>query len=150
MSDYEFMMSLRIRHPRIDPAEITRALGIEAQHTWRAGEQRRDSAGQELGGAHHETYWMGRVMAKPELARDHVSVESEILHTLGTLRRCFDFLATLKTEGGSAELHVSLYAREEFRLEFLPEALSLLGRLGLTVALEIKPNPRAPSAVALN
>jgi hypothetical protein len=150
MSDYEFMMSLRIRHPRIDPAEITRALGIEAQHTWRAGEQRRDSAGQELGGAHHETYWMGRVMAKPELARDHVSVESEILHTLGRLRRCFDFLATLKTEGGSAELHVSLYAREEFRLEFLPEALSLLGRLGLTVALEIKPNPRAPSAVALN
>jgi hypothetical protein len=24
MSDYEFMMSLRVRHPRIDPPEVTR------------------------------------------------------------------------------------------------------------------------------
>ncbi len=150
MSDYEFMMSLRIRHPRIDPAEITRALGIEAQHTWRAGDRRRDSTGGEIGGTHRESYWMGHLMTKPELARDNVSVESEIMHALGTLRRCFDFLETLKAEGGSAELHVSLYAREEFRLEFLPESLGLLGRLGLAVALEVKPNPQALSAVALN
>jgi hypothetical protein len=150
MSDYEFMMSLRIRHPRIDPAEITRVLGIEAQHTWRAGDTRRNPAGDELGGTHRETYWMGRLMPKPSLAQDNVSVESEILHTLGTLRRCFDFLAQLKTEGGSAELHVSLYAREEFRLEFLPEALSLIGRLGLAIALEVKPNPQLLTAAALN
>jgi Domain of unknown function (DUF4279) len=150
MSDYEFMMSLRIRHPRIDPAEITRVLGIEAQHTWRAGDLRRDSAGDELGGTHGDSYWMGRLTVKPELARDDVSVESEILHTLGTLRRCFDFLTTLKAEGGSAELHVGLYARQDFRLEFLPEALALLGRLGLAIALDVKPNPQAPSAVALN
>ena len=149
MSDYEFMMSLRIRHPRIDPAEITRALGIEAQHTWRAGDSRQGSAGNELGGTHRESYWIGRLMMKPELARDHVSVESEIMHTLGTLRRCFDFLATLTAEGGSAELHVSLYAREEFRLEFLPESLALLGRLGLVVAIEVKPSAQALGAAAL-
>jgi hypothetical protein len=93
---------------------------------------------------------MGRLMPKPSLAQDNVSVESEILHTLGTLRRCFDFLAQLKTEGGSAELHVSLYAREEFRLEFLPEALSLIGRLGLAIALEVKPNPQLLTSAALN
>jgi hypothetical protein len=150
MSDYEFMMSLRIRHPRIDPAEITRVLGIDAQHTWRAGDVRRDAAGDELAGRHRESYWMGRLMTKPELAQDQVSVESEIMHTLGTLRRCFDFLETLKAEGGSAELHISLYAREEFRLEFLPESLALLGRLGLAVVLEVKPNPQVLSAVALN
>jgi hypothetical protein len=38
-------------------------------------------------------------------------------------------------------LHVNIYAREEFNLEFLPETLSLLGRLGLTVAIEVKPHP---------
>jgi hypothetical protein len=150
MSDYEFMMSLRIRHPRIDPAEITLALRIEPQHTWRAGDVRRDSAGSELGGTHRESYWMGRLMTKPELARDHVGVESEILRTLGTLRRSFDFLERLKEQGGSAELHVSLYAREEFRLELLPESLLLLGRLGLAIALDVKPNPQVPSAVPLN
>lgn len=150
MSDYEFMMSLRIRHPRIDPAEITLALHIEPQHTWRAGEIRRDSAGAEIGGTHRESYWMGRLMTKPELARDDVDVESEILRTLGTLRRAFDFLEKLKEEGGSAELHVSLYARDEFRLELLPESLSLLGRMGLAVALEVKPNCQAPKTGALN
>lgn len=150
MSDYEYMMSLSIRHPRIDPAEITLALRIEPQHTWRAGDLRRDSAGTELAGTHRESYWMGRLMTKPELARDRVGIESEILRTLGTLRRSFDLLERLKEEGGSAELHISLYAREEFRLELLPESLGLLGRLGLAIALEVKPKPEVPSAVALN
>jgi uncharacterized protein DUF4279 len=145
MANYEFMVSLRIRHPRIDPAQITRALGVEPQHTWRAGDLRLDSAGGEMGGIHRESYWMGRLMEQPRLAQDHVSVESEMLHTLGTLRRCFDFLEMLKAESGSAELHVSLYARDEFRLELLPESLALLGRLGLAIALEVK-----PSAAELN
>jgi hypothetical protein len=150
MSDYEFMMSLRIRHPNIDPAEITRELCIEPQHTWRAGEVRRDSAGSEIGGTHRESYWMARLMKAPELARDNEGVESAILRTLGTLRRSLDFLERLKDQAGAAELQISLYAREEFRLEFLAESLALLGRMGLAVALEIKPNPQVSNAVALN
>ena len=93
---------------------------------------------------------MGRLMTKPELARDQVGVESEILRALGTLRSVFRSPEEAEEEGGSAELHVSLYAREEFRLELLPESLSLLGRLGLALALDVKPTPEEPSAVALN
>jgi hypothetical protein len=148
MSDYEFTMSLRIRHPTVDPAEITRHLGIEPQHVWRAGEPRRDPAGSEVGGTYRESYWMGRLMASPQLASDHVGVESEILRTLAQLRRSFGFLETLKLEGGVAELHVSIFAREEFRLELVPESLALLGRLGLTVALEVKPHPHGVGAIA--
>ena len=33
MSEYEFTASLRMRHPRIDPAAITQTLGIRPQHT---------------------------------------------------------------------------------------------------------------------
>jgi hypothetical protein len=141
MSDYQFMMSLRIRHPRIDPTEITRVLGIEPQHIWSAGDRRLDTVGGEIDGIRSESYWMGRLMAEPALARDRVSVETQVEHTLGTLRRCFNFLEKLKAEGGSAELHVSLFARQEFRLEFLPESLALLGRAGLAVVLEVKPTP---------
>lgn len=143
MSGYEFTMSLRIRHPHIDPAEITRSLGISPQHTWRAGDTRRDPGGGELEGRYRESYWMGRLMAQPELASDHMGVESEILRMLAQLRRSFGFLETLKEEGGIAELHVSVFAREDFRLEFLPESLSMLGRIGLTVALEVSPHPNA-------
>jgi Domain of unknown function (DUF4279) len=147
VSEYEFTLSLRIRHPSVEPAEITRNLGIEPQHTWRAGDPRRDVAGSEINGTYRESYWMGRLMAKPELAADQVGVESEVLRTLALLRRSFGFFVTLKAEGGVAELHVSIFAREEFSLEFLPESLSLLGRLGLTVAIEVKPHPFELTAI---
>jgi hypothetical protein len=150
MSDYEFTMSLRIRHPNVDPAEITRTLGIQPQHTWRAGEARRDSDGQTLDGEYRESFWMGRLMTRPELASDHVGVESEVLRVLAQLRRSFVFLEALKDDGGKAELHVSIFAREEFRLDFLPESLGLLGRLGLTVALEVSPHPHGVPAVAVS
>ena len=148
MGNYEFTLSLRIRHPHIAPAEITRSLGIEPQHTWRAGDPRRDPSGVEINGTYRESYWMTRLMAKPELAADQVSVESEVLRTLAQLRRSFGFLMTLKAEGGVADLHVNIFAREEFNLEFLPETLSLLGRLGLTVAIEVKPRPHDLGAIA--
>ncbi|MGA2398133.1 MAG: DUF4279 domain-containing protein [Steroidobacteraceae bacterium] len=148
MGNYEFTISLRIRHPTIAPAEITRNLGIEPQHAWQAGDPRRNPAGVEINGTYRESYWMARLMAKPELAADRVSVESEVLRTLATLRRAFGFLVTLKAEGGVADLHVNIFAREEFSLEFLPESLSLLGRLGLTVAIEVKPHPLEVGAVA--
>jgi hypothetical protein len=54
-----------------------------------------------------------------------------ILRTLAQLRKSSGFLATLKDEGGAAELQVSIFVREEFCLELLPESLALLGRLGL-------------------
>jgi hypothetical protein len=40
MSEYEFTLSLRLRHPAIDPTKITQTLGIEPQHTWKAGDRR--------------------------------------------------------------------------------------------------------------
>jgi hypothetical protein len=148
MSDYEFTMSLRIRHPRVDPAQVTRALGIEPQHTWRAGDPRRDPAGAALDGCYRESYWMGRLMAEPQLASDQIGVASVVMQVLGQLRRSFDFLETLKAEGGEAELLVSIFARENFRLDFLPESLSLLGRIGLTLAMEVNPHPHGLERIA--
>jgi hypothetical protein len=146
MSDYEFTMSLRIRHPHAEPGEITRNLGIEPQHSWRAGDQRHDSAGNALIGAHRETYWMSRLMTAPQLASSQVGVESEVQRTLAQLRKSFGYLETLKQEGAVGELHISIFAREEFQLEFPPECLGLLGRLGLAMALEVKPHPHGVTA----
>jgi hypothetical protein len=140
MSEYEFTVSLRIRHPTIDPATISATLGIEPQHTWRAGEPRCDPAGAELGGAHHDSYWMGRLMDEPQLSSDKVSVERVILKTLSQLRRAQPFLEQLNAEGGVAEFLVSLYAREDFRLELPSDSLTLLGRMHLAVALDVHPH----------
>jgi Domain of unknown function (DUF4279) len=141
MSEYEFTISLRLRHPAIDPSRITQMLGIEPQHTWKAGDPRRDPAGGALEGVYRESYWMGRLMDEPQLSSARLSVESVLLQTLSHLRRSHDFLEQQHAEGGVAELQISLYAREDFRLELSAQSLALLGRLGLTVALEVHPRP---------
>ncbi len=135
MSEYEFTVSLRIRHPSIEPSRISEALGIEPQHTWKAGDPRRDRAG-----IYRESYWMGRLMDEPQLSSGQMSVESVLLQTLTQLRRAQPFLEQISTEGGIAELSVSLFARENFRLELSADSLALLGRLRLAVALDVQPH----------
>ena len=139
MSEYEFTISLRIRHPNIGPSRITEMLGIEPQHTWQAGDPRRDPAGSDRTGVYRESYWMGRLMDEPQLSSGQVSVESVLLQTLNQLRRSQSFLEQLSADGGVAELSVSLFARENFRLELSSDSLALLGRLRLSVALEVQP-----------
>lgn len=141
MSAYEFTVSLRLRHPTIDPSRITQTLSIEPQHTWRAGDPRRGPAGGALEGVYRESYWMGRLMNEPQLSSERYSVEIVLLETLANLRRSQAFLEQLHAEGGVAELYISLYARETFRLELSDEAFGLLSRLGLAVALDIHPLP---------
>jgi len=140
MSDYEFTLSLRIRHPRIEPAEITRSLAMEPQHSWRAGEKRRDAAGAELSGEYHETLWMCALMTRPALSTGVIGVESQLLQSIGTLRRSQEFLRSLRDSGGFAEIHISLFTRREVLLELPPELLVTLGQLGITVALEVSPH----------
>jgi hypothetical protein len=82
MSEYEFTISLRIRHPSIEPHTITKVLGIEPQHTWKAGDARRSPAGEALEGSYRESYWIARLMPEPELSSGRTSVESVLLQTL--------------------------------------------------------------------
>jgi hypothetical protein len=141
MSDYEFTISLCVRHPTIDPSVITQSLGIEPQHTWRVGEARRGDGGEELEGVYHQSYWTGRLMDAPQLSSsERTTVESVLLQTLAQLRRSHDFLQQLSTGGGTAELVISLFSRGVFRLDLSPETSALLGRLQLTIALDIHPH----------
>jgi hypothetical protein len=136
MSEYEFTASLRMRHPRIDPAAITQTLGIRPQHTWQSGTPRVGPEGESLEGLYRESYWMARLMETPQLS-GQVSVEAVLRDTLANLRRSQAFLERIQAEGGVTELHVSLFARASFSLELPASTLALLGRLGVGVALEI-------------
>jgi len=140
MSDYEFTITLAIRHPDIDPARITAALGIDPQATWRIGDSRLGAQGEPLQGTRRESYWTGRLMPTPQLSSEYSSVEAELLKILAQLRKSDEFLQELRSDGAVSELHVSLFARQEFRLDLSPSTLELLGRLGLAVALEVHPH----------
>lgn len=150
MSEYEFTVSLGIRHPSIAPSRITETLGIEPQYTWKAGDPR-DPGGGERVGVYRESYWVGRLMDQPQRSSGQISVETVLLQTLTQLRRSQSFLEQLDTEGGIAELSITLFARENFRLELSADSLTLLGRLRLSVAVEVQPHaPFDISAPAAN
>jgi hypothetical protein len=139
MSDFAYTISLRIRHPSLDPDSITQALGLEPQHAWRAGDARRDSAGEALEGAYRESYWVGR-LAQGAGTAGQSSAEGALLNALAQLDRTRSFLEQLSAQGGHAELHVSLLAQENFRLDLSAPSLNLLARLGLAVVLEVQTN----------
>jgi hypothetical protein len=52
-----FQLSLRIRHPSIDPEELSREFSIEAAHCFRAGDPRPSRSG--ISSVHPESYWLG-------------------------------------------------------------------------------------------
>ena len=146
MSEYEFTISLRIRHPEIEPARITDVLGLQPQHSWKAGEPRRTPAGDDCAGEYRDSYWMVRLMDAPQLSTTEVSVESVLVQIITQLRRAVAFLEQLRSEGGTSELSISLFARENFQLELSPDTMALLARMGLAVQLDIQPHTRFDAA----
>src|SRR5580704_7190226 len=53
-----YQLSLHVRHPSADPAEISRELGLEATESFRAGEPRQSRSGLAATAVHGETYWV--------------------------------------------------------------------------------------------
>jgi hypothetical protein len=53
-----FQLSLHVRHPSVDPDEISRELGLEAVESFRAGEPRQSRSGVAATAVHGETYWV--------------------------------------------------------------------------------------------
>jgi hypothetical protein len=137
MSTYEFTLSLHIRHPTIDPCRVTQMLGIEPEHAWQAGAPRLGPAGEELEGVYRESYWTARLIQEPQLSCEGVSVESYLMQSVSMLHRAQGFLEQLTIDGGVAELHVSLFARGNFRLDLVAESLALVGRLRLAIVLDV-------------
>lgn len=64
-----FQLSLRIRHPSIDPEEISKGLGIEPEHTFRAGQPRHSKSGVAPATVHRtdlQSAYAGRHPSPPE------------------------------------------------------------------------------------
>ena len=148
MSDYEFAMSLCVRHPDIDPAQITRALGLQPGHVWSRGEERMDAEGAVLGGTHRGSYWLCEIAPRPRFSGERLNVEGEMSRILNMLRKSIGFMQDLHHGGGTAELFVTIFSRGDFRVELFPEEAALLGRMGIAMTIEIKPYAKTADQAA--
>lgn len=143
-----FSISLRVRHPSMDPDIITGTLGIAPEHFWGCGEPRRSASGAKLGGTHRETYWSATLpdaMAQPGLVAVSASHSGSWLmepaiflarHVL-QLKKHRAFFDQLRSEGGDASLLVELAPEAEAAFRLDAAVMRQLAELGLAVEFEM-------------
>jgi hypothetical protein len=161
MNPHDFSIALRIRHPSIAPAEVTRQLGIEPHCAWRAGEPRHVDAGEVGSAVHRETYWVGllptgmpgarlapplgrpgsliaealkRVTAYPQLA---------LYVTLLRMKAAADFWRGFAEQGGTVVCLLQVHNAERFQLDLSPALLLALVELKITLSIDFDGGLRA-------
>lgn len=106
-STFTYSVSLRVRHPNVDPAVLTKALHLEPLHSWRAGEPRRSVGGATLGGEHRESYWSAPLPGQA-VGSAAFALEQFLAQQLVQLSRHRELLARLQDEGGQISLLVEM------------------------------------------
>lgn len=110
-STFNYSMSLRVRHPNVDPALLTQALHLEPLHSWRAGEPRRSVGGATLGGEHRESYWSAPLPGQA-VGTAAFALESFLGQQLVQLNRHRELLSRLQDEGGQISLLIEMSCTE--------------------------------------
>jgi hypothetical protein len=154
-----YCLSLRIRHPSIDPAELSRAFALEPLHAFRAGDLR--AARQGSGSTRHAaSYWLvdlvpglSTAIAFEPSFSDAIGVSQTARQRLGdmaagnpglalslivtqVLKARADLLTRLVAEGGDVTLLVELSTQTLQGFSLAPQTLRALADLAVTVNVE--------------
>lgn len=148
-----FQLSLRIRHPSIDPDDLSRELSIEAAHCFRAGDPRPSRTG--IASVYPESYWLGalspanwpvdatspgalRLLAAQE--RLGVAATRSLGWALSLSTRFFsahaETLRRIVAESGQVSLLITAPAGELSGFSLAPAVSRVFSELGITLEFE--------------
>jgi hypothetical protein len=150
-----FQLSLRVRHPSLDPAEISRQLRMEAEHCFRAGDPRLSRSGLAPASVHTESYWLGALNpaewpAGPAAADDPlVKIARERLAAVScslgwALSLCAlrffsvhaPLLRRIRIEGGQVSVPVTISTADASSFSLMPEVSRVFSELGIALEFE--------------
>lgn len=150
-----FRLALRVRHPSIDPGDLSRAFDIEAEHSFRAGGPRPSRDGRTEGSVHSESYWIGILDTtrqwpglsfvenyKTQLAQRQLAAARKSLGwalCLGCarfLKLHSELLRCIRSEGGEVAILINISSGEIGSFSIEPEASQLFGELGVVLEFE--------------
>jgi hypothetical protein len=134
-STLSFAMSLRVRHPNLDPALLTETLHLEPLHCWRAGEPRRSATGAALGGEHRESYWSAPLPGEG-VGAAAFPLELFLGSQLVQLNRHREFLSRLQDESAQISLLIELAPVESGVLTLSPSVSRKLADLNIEVEFQ--------------
>ncbi len=155
LPEQPFEISLSIRHPAIDPAEISRTLDIEPIEAFRAGDPRAHGSLEAEARTHSETYWVAvfspdtwpmhaltpfwpEATARALRRNSRLALEVRLAMVCDHLRtRHREFLQRLHAEGGRIALRVTLSPQEVTSFT-LPQSVGrALTELGIAIEFDL-------------
>jgi hypothetical protein len=151
-----FQLSLRVRHPSIDPVEISRELGLEADHSFRAGEPRRPASTLGSAAVHTQSYWLARMDPTiwPGSPQIHPAIQTAMMVsgreqfrvgtpdlaltmcTANLARNHAAFLRRIQAEGGDVSLLLEL-SPDIQGFTLTPAVSRALSELGIAIDFEM-------------
>ena len=130
-------VSLRMRHPTIDPMEITNQLSIIPTYSWKQGDDRKTPMGQSLDGSYKKSYWCFCYSIPPDTSL------SDFLHScVNQLAPYHDLFHRISKEHGQSEFYVGLRGNVNAGDELQWDLLSRLVELRLNLAIEVFPRKK--------
>lgn len=151
-----FQLSLRIKHPSMDPADISQELGIEPEHSFRAGQPRRSKSGLASAAVHTESYWLAPLNPSswsvnppfeplPDLPISPGAIETAVARNLAwalglcavRLYKAQALLQTIHSEGGEISLLVTISPTAANNFSLQPQASRMFGEMGIALEFEI-------------
>jgi hypothetical protein len=134
-SPQRFHVELLIKHPALDPADISATLGLEAHHAHRVGDHRKTPKGTPLSGNYQDTRWRYCV----ECSVPDQWYAAEVTRLLERLEPHKAFFTNLKSTGGNACVIIQFFGDGYFSDEIPHASLAKLVELGLDLAIECYP-----------
>ena len=138
-----FQLSLRIRHPSLDPSELSREFQIQPVHSFRAGDPRPSRSGLVPASVHTESYWLGALnpAGAAEAGAAPLAIPEPFLEMMASRKA----LATATNNLGWV---LFLSVRQFFRTH--AQALRRIGREGGQIALLVTLSPGEVSGFSLS
>ena len=126
-----FHVELFIVHPTFVPADISAALGLEADHALRVGDPRKTPKGTLLSGNYRDTRWRYCV----ECSVTDQWYAREVTRFVDRLEPHKAFFAKLKSTGGTACVIIQFFSDAHFSDEIPLSTLAKLVDLELSLAV---------------
>jgi hypothetical protein len=151
-----FELSLRIRHPFLDPVVLSRELALEPEHSFRVGDPRQPQSDLAPVTVHAESYWLAVLdpstwlidvsfAARSTSARAHRNMGAAVARNLGLalsltamrLRSAHAVLLNqIRSEGGQASLLIALFPDAMSGFTLAPDVSRIFSELGIALEFD--------------
>jgi len=138
MTEYQYVISLRIWHPDMHHEEFTKTIGLYPRYSWTVGSPRFSAKGKPLGGVHKSSYWSTELTPETTLS-ENIEVEQALDAQIENLAQHAAFFNKVRVEGGKAEFFVGLFSDENIVVDIDPALMARLARAGLGICLDYYP-----------